>query len=826
MKLLRAAKSRYSLPLLIAFLIFALSPELKPQKIQNHPHEILWRVEEPLFESIIVQSQVLLENRGNMIWSHPLATDKLRNLALRYGITYSRDGILEDFGRRRIFVLGSAKAILNKQDELRLQYKRFNTKIVLYAFYYTRKARKEFPFLLDRDFSESQLSLCRQVLEQCGDFIWGVFTGDEHFPKVLKTLPKFKEEPTQWPEIKDIDNEVRSQYGFEKFGIPRGLKDRNRFRWSAFYRWLVDKMIDRQKQLHSLVRNVAPHVKILSTDPSSHMWPFEFSRQAPYVDIFTAQMQPFSNTSNITDGGCRAKLYVDLTGKQFWPTPHFNRTTLGYGLSPEEVSRFCSILAISGATGLHIYAKNHYSRPPYLDTGNFFFGAPERKRAVLTACEFLSNFQVKSQTEPDFAIFYSNESNQARREELRTIHAYAFAGPVAGSWFRFIDENCINKQEERLGKYKLIYSPYLTYQSSKVVDKLRSYVKEGGILFLGDPLSFSYNLKGEDTHKLREQLTGCMLGYQLPFVAGTLSTIVMTDDNFVPADLQGLRLPIQPPVWEIKPTRGTRILAKFDDGKPAICLNFFGKGKVIYSGFNFFPAHSMPGKRREIRLEYRIVNLPAWKQFFRVFHHQLGIQTDRAIWRFRLPGPVNEVTERPGQFCLTNNHAEFRNEMAFFKSNKFVEGFYSYKKEPDDIPDKISTWLPFGVGKLTDRRKAVQAGASKKSSDYIVKWTDARGVEINFNFSQKIKFSSLKIIYSGRSPPITLYGRERQSVFKILSKMPASDAGSNVCEIWIGPHRPQFTSEIKIHLNRDTSPANLTISEIEVCGDNTQAKND
>jgi len=229
--------------------------------IDTPSHQVLWKVKHPLNKSVVIPSRVPQKDRGNMSWSSPLAGSKLRNLAFSYGMTYS-DDILEDFGKRKIFVLRSAKGILSNQDELRLQYQKFGTKVVLYAFYYTQTARKRYPFLLDRKFTDSQLALCRQALEQCGDFIWGVFTGDEHFRNVLKTLPKFKETPSLWPKIKDIDHEVRSQYGFEKFGIPEGLKDRNSFRWSAFYRWLVDKMIDRQKQLYLLTKKVAPDVKV------------------------------------------------------------------------------------------------------------------------------------------------------------------------------------------------------------------------------------------------------------------------------------------------------------------------------------------------------------------------------------------------------------------------------------------------------------------------------------------------------------------------------------------------------------------------------------
>jgi hypothetical protein len=784
-------------------------------------HQVLWKVEHPLNESVVIPSRVPQKDRGNMIWSSPLAENRLRNLALSYGTPYSIDDILEDFGKRRVFVLRSAKAILRKQDELRLQYKRFNTRVILYAFYYDRKARKSYPFLFNKDFTESQLSLCRQALEQCGDFIWGVFTGDEHFPRVLKTLPKFKEGAFQWAKIKDIDSEVRSQYGFGKFGIPTGMKDPNPFRWSAFYRWLVDKMIDRQKQLYLLTKKLAPDVKVISTDPSSKLWPFDFARQSPYVDIFTAQMQPMENARNIALGGCESKLYVDLTGKQFWPTPHFNRTTLGYGLSPDEVSLFCSVLAISGVTGLHLYTKQHYFKPPYLDMFEFFFGAPHRKKGVLAASEFLNNFQVKQPSETLLAVFYSNESNQARRDTYRTVHAYTFIGPVAGSWFRFFDETTIDFERDLLSKIKLMYVPYATYQSRHVVGKLKSYVENGGILFLGDPLAFSYDLNGTITSNLREELAGCVLGEKSKLPTKSLRTITFTDDIFIPRDLQGEKLPVQTPIWNIKPGNKTRILAKFDDGTPAICLNSFGEGQVVYSAFNFFPAFGQSGNKKDF-VDYTIVNHSGWKQFFRLFHHKLGIQIDRKIWRFRLLLPRESISPHSGKFCLTNNYADFRNEKAFFENNKLVEGFYSYKKEPDLIPDKNLALLPFDIGKLTDKIKAIESRSRTNPSDYMVKWADARNAEIRFIFSSSIRFSGLRITFSGRCPSIVIYAKDENSEFQILNEISANNVGSNISEMWIATDSPQHTSDIKVHFNNDPLPAKLTISEIEIWGSNVQ----
>ncbi len=54
-------------------------------------HQVLWKVEHPLNESVVIPSRVPQKDRGNMIWSSPLAENRLRNLALSYGTPYSID---------------------------------------------------------------------------------------------------------------------------------------------------------------------------------------------------------------------------------------------------------------------------------------------------------------------------------------------------------------------------------------------------------------------------------------------------------------------------------------------------------------------------------------------------------------------------------------------------------------------------------------------------------------------------------------------------------------------------------------------------------------
>ena len=80
----------------------------------------------------------------------------------------------------------------------------------------------------------------------------------------------------------------------------------------------------------------------------------------------------------------------------------------------------------------------------------------------------------------------------------------------------------------------------------------------------------------------------------------------------------------------------------------------------------------------------------------------------------------------------------------------------------------------------------------------------------------------MRIIFSGRCPSVAIYAKDKNLELKILNNIPAKDVGSNISEMWIHTDFPQLTSDIKVHFNNDPLPAKLTISEIEIWGDNIQ----
>jgi len=89
---------------------------------------------------------------------------------------------------------------------------------------------------------------------------------DEAFRKMARQIVYFREKfggTGEYPFIDQCDREVREQFGFGKYGIPRSNEDRNPYRRSAFARWVLAQINARQKQLHALVKRLAPELKTL-----------------------------------------------------------------------------------------------------------------------------------------------------------------------------------------------------------------------------------------------------------------------------------------------------------------------------------------------------------------------------------------------------------------------------------------------------------------------------------------------------------------------------------------------------------------------------------
>jgi hypothetical protein len=163
------------------------------------------------------------------------------------------------------------------------------------------------------------------------------------------------------------------------------------------------------------------------------------------------------------------------------------------------------------------------------------------------------------------------------------------------------------------------------------VERILAFVEGGGVLICADPEAFSFDLDGTDLSELREELCGVRV--QGP----TEQTAFQMAPDFAALAPEGI--PERFPLYRRCLSDGTRVstarlievtspaamvLGVYPDGSPAGVLNPCGRGQVIYFAANPFQPEALLGQGE-------------WELAFRQLLPFLGVPTDEAIWRFRLP---------------------------------------------------------------------------------------------------------------------------------------------------------------------------------------------
>ncbi|HJN18064.1 MAG TPA: beta-galactosidase trimerization domain-containing protein, partial [Armatimonadota bacterium] len=148
----------------------------------------------------------------------------------------------------------------------------------------------------------------------------------------------------------------------------------------------------------------------------------------------------------------------------------------------------------------------------------------------------------------------------------QTESCYTFLGPVARSWFRFID--CAQVLELPLReRLDLIWLPTAQYQRPEVVAKLREFVARGGTLVCTDPLAFSNDTLGNDTAASRQELFGVTVG----------EPTEQTQLRPVSGAPEG-ELTLPGVAYALAPSPGVTVLATYEDGSPAVTDHRMGEG--------------------------------------------------------------------------------------------------------------------------------------------------------------------------------------------------------------------------------------------------------
>jgi hypothetical protein len=759
----------------------------------------VWQVPNPLYSELFSDKPAGLAREGVLGWFSGAEYYKTRLFALQFGLRYVYEEQFRLFGESQALIFTQASTLDNeKLFHMQEFARRHGVKFVLFGNPRGAKGIPVWdghPFLYDPAAEQHYLEKVKTDLAAHKDIVWGVSFGDEQEGQTLRTgIELFRTMKEEYPYIRQVDGEVKYIYGFGLYGIPESLTDPNPYRWMAYQRWLNAKMTALHEKLYRVIKEANPTLRVVSNDPVAYHNPLDYSSWKGKCDILTHQLYP-GGSEHRANFGYITKLVADISGvDEIWPCAHAENYARSF--TPEETLELLSQPFRNGATGLHYYLSDTAgARKKQGFMVAEWFGAPDRWQVWEGVRKTIATMPRLSFPKPDFAIFFSNDSYASRpykKWSYELEYAYLMLGPVARSWFTFIDDYQVERGDVNLSDYKVVYLPYIPYERLPVLEKLETYVRSGGTLVVTDPGAFQFATDASQLDAYRERLLGVKV-----FSRKTTAQSLNYDK---------LSLPVMAVKHGVEISEGVKVLATFNTGEPAVIRNPLGEGAVIYFVTEPF--------------SQRTIADSAWHDFVTIFQVSLGLATGHDIWRFQFPQTMITPIPTPEGLCLTGNYLAWRGCKGVSLMNAETGGTYSYAPPPDLISDQgCTSAIPFAEGNLTDRQKAPVAGSAYHGEDklesWVVRYDKGKPFNIVFDFKELRAVKAVRIFYSGSLPSLGISaladGVQWQKLVSASAnrEAQAEDVLDRVIEF--APHKC-------VQLRLEFAPADvpLTLAEIEI----------
>ena len=768
-----------------------------------------WVVEQPQFKTLLSDQSAGLRRQGALMWQHLLDVPVGHATAVRWGVRYVSEEMYRIHGELQFKLISSGP---DRTDDLALA-KKYQLRTVPECPRQIRLPNGDYLHILHPDSLRHYFAGVENFLDHpAAGLMWGLFAGDEDDDVAVYRAAMLKRQPVGHDYIHDLNRQVREEFGGGKWGIPAGIKDHdpNPYRWIALYRYVAARLRDRQRQLYQMVKRRAPQLVVTSFDSPGGIYPTEWSELAPFADLFTLQMgYPGGSSRWRATAGFHSKVVSDLTGKDFWPCTHFEHYDYPDS-KPAEVLEEVSQIFRNGGTGLHLYLPDTLNISKATgDLRTTYFSSPRRYHTVMNIARFIRSMpQLRLPNYQKTAIVYNDDTIASRPHDNPDLYGqvtqacYTFLGPVATSWFRFIDSGQIARWPTLRDRFDIIYLPAAKYQRPEITVKLHRFVKAGGTLICSDPEAFQTDLWGNDTSHWRTATFGVT-------VKPAPRPVHIQPSPPAPAK----RLPVHGPAYRFTPQKPVKVLAIFDDGTPAITSHKLGRGRaVLFASHLFWPTH---------------VAEPAWRNFFQWFVARMGTPAGFDIWNFKLPETL--IWHAPPQkgVCLTNNRVVWRDDRPWFEQNLDSGGSYRYSRPPDtlraDLPDNQ---IPFSQGRLTDRHQAIHAEkrTARPYEDYqlpethwIASWSDPRPVTITFDLQQPRALSEVKVWFRTCLAALTCAGSLDGRTWHRLAQATAQrGASGDVYDKSIALRQGPRSRYLRMQFAGRTAGETLTLSEVEI----------
>jgi len=576
--------------------------------------------------------------------------------------------------------------------------------------------------------------------ESCGRFFYPF---ENTMPEGIVFPKDLKEEWTK---------EIKDKYGYGKYGPPSGFEG-SPFQWIAYRRWAWDKYASLQGKIYQKVKKVRPDVVFFANNFFSiyfvPVWDYGLMGNCDMmmVDPYPTQLETKRANCGHFMPGFMTKLVKDISGK---PIVCISQGFVYHGVpvKPEWIQEWISQVIRVGGDGIDWYAH----RFPYVRGGSTKYADPELWDVMMQVSKKVAEMKrIKLPKEIDTGILYSTDSYAAKIIRGKTWGAeqfegqeiyscYAILGQKGKSWFKFLDDNLLERKKAKLSDYKILYLPYVTYERKPVVEEIENFVKAGGSLVCGDPLALSFSSDGEDLSPVRERLFGVKI-----VDPNQQDELKIVDNQIFPEIRKGLKLPLFPDQrfsftsQKVEVTgKQTTILAKFSNGDPAIVLNQYGKGKIVYFATNPFTPEA--------------IEVKDWIELFRSLQKSLGASTEHKVWDFLIPVEFRKVEK----WWLKREISKGPDETGNYVKN----GDFELDQNQDNFPDYWECILSKGAPReIYTREEGHKGKALAIDNRTVKKWAEVRtpvsGIKPNTNYKvslwvKQTSSASLQLLTRGK----------------------------------------------------------------------------
>ncbi len=589
---------------------------------------------------------------------------------------------------------------------------------------------------------------------------------------------------------KPVQEVIREKYGFGKFNPPESTSDPDPFRRIAWLRYNADKSVENLEKITSALRRKYPSALILGFDEWAAATPHDWSRLGELIDLQPGQSLPSASGFRQFSPAFIAKFHADLTQKPVYPYLQFIKYPTS--ITVKTLYEWCDRLFQGGADGIYIGAVEWFDRA----VGHPKFSSPEKWEAMLNIIrrtQIMPKLDLPKDTKVALHFGSYTLMSKLRSPANNIFPAFSLLGPRCRIWFTITDDFQIERDIAFWDKYNLVVISEEKYISESMQNAINRFLERGGTLLVLDPEAFKYRIDGEDLSKYREELFGAKI-VESPVTS--LNIITSAGKKLPNTDSSNFQITMTDPA-------NTKIMAKFDNGSPALIEHRIKNGKVLLAAFTVANNYS--------------VDNPDWVEQWRKWLVELKVKLDEPIWRFQIPrDPLSEKIWRKYS-CVSGNAMEYiRNYPDTSMNRQDASVTYQYRNPPLMVPDTSE--------KLIDR---IKAKALKKNStgSYVEKdkiksenWIAKFGPkeidenEITFTFNRKYPLRHGRIFFSGTLPECVVETKINGQWIKqadILSQNVGIDI--RLVEFPLN----SSTEQLRIILSKRPSNTTLTLVEMD-----------